>query len=57
VQVCWSYAALQLHVRQSMRHGITQVTNRHWIGVTCGICVLQLPYRNTTQQVLKLSQR
>jgi hypothetical protein len=54
--VCWSTATLQLQSRQSIRHGITHVTRRHWIGVTCGICVLQFPYRNTTQQVLKFEQ-
>src|SRR5439155_15968202 len=55
-QVCWSTATLQLQSRQSMRHGITHVTSRHWIGVTCGIWVLQFPYRKTTQQVLKFAQ-
>jgi hypothetical protein len=52
-QVVWSTAAEQLQSRQSIRHGITHVTSRHWIAVIAPMCVLQFPYRNTTQQVLK----
>jgi len=51
--VVWSTAAEQLQSRQSIRHGITQVTRRHWIGVIAPMFVLQFPYRNTTQHVLK----
>jgi hypothetical protein len=32
--VYWSTADEQLQFRQSIWHGITHVTNRHWIGVT-----------------------
>jgi hypothetical protein len=42
-QVVWSTAAEQLQSRQSIRHGITQVTSRHWIAVIAPICVLQFP--------------
>jgi hypothetical protein len=42
-QVVWSTAAEQLQSRQSIRHGITHVTSRHWIGVIAPMSVLQFP--------------
>ena len=41
--VCWSTAEEQSQSRQSIRHGITHVIKRHWIGVTYGMSVLHCP--------------